>query len=462
MAKDRSDTGKIIPLPRRPVRINVGLVIFAFIFVYLVYTLIHFSGRKNYAGFSVGQEEEISRSANYEALLLRQEKTVRSRFAGFLDAFVQEGARVSAGSVVTTVDELGVYSEAIREAEKTQSLSEDSLLRLKERLSAMAVAYDPQDFWQVYTVKSEISSYFLGGFSTASLSRLEESMTLEEFFHREEASTGGLVAYYLDGFEDLTAREVTADDFKRASYTRENPKEIVTEGDFLYKLIDSENWSAVIPVTAEEAALYNTYDRLPVTFLTNQLEVSCPFTLYTGADGGYYLELKLHQYLIQFLSDRYTRIRISLDFGRGYKIPKSTLTEKAFYIIPKSYGTYGGGGTDIGFITETYSGSEAHAAFVSPTVYRSDEDYYYVDTKDLTEGTVLVRPDSDDRFTVRMTTALRGVYQINKGFTVFRLVEIVSEAEDYCYVRVGTPFGINTFDQILLNSAEAGEGQILN
>ena len=95
------------------------------------------------------------------------------------------------------------------------------------------------------------------------------------------------------------------------------------------------------------------------------------------------------------------------------------------------------------------------------TVYRQDDEYYYIDKADIADGTVIAREDSDERYTVRLSTALTGVYQVNRGYTVFRQIEALRTDGDYCFIRSGTAYGVSTFDMILLEAAGISEGQIL-
>ena len=114
---EREEGAKILPL-RRGANINIGLVIFLFIFLYLAYSLIHFATKENYTTFQVGLPETLSEEQTYQALLLRTEQTVVSDHAGYVDLFVEEGSRVSVGMDIVSVDEVGSYSEQIREAMK--------------------------------------------------------------------------------------------------------------------------------------------------------------------------------------------------------------------------------------------------------------------------------------------------------------------------------------------------------
>ena len=74
-------------------------------------------------------------------------------------------------------------------------------------------------------------------------------------------------------------------------------------------------------------------------------------------------------------------------------------------------------------------------------------------------GDYLLKPDSEERFQVGPTDTLEGVYNINKGYAVFKQIDIIEENDEYVTVRRGTSYGLNVFDHILLNGEEGEEGQ---
>lgn len=53
--------------------------------------------------------------------------------------------------------------------------------------------------------------------------------------------------------------------------------------------------------------------------------------------------------------------------------------------------------------------------FVSPTIYYTTDDYYYIDSENVTAGDILVKPDSNETYRVGSDTAtLKGVYNVIK------------------------------------------------
>ena len=94
-------------------------------------------------------------------------------------------------------------------------------------------------------------------------------------------------------------------------------------------------------------------------------------------------------------------------------------------MIPKEYLT------DAGFIKASYESGTERVETVDPEILCEDERYCYVPLNAIESGTILAKPDSADRYTVRLTAALDGVFRISKGFTEFCPVVILDESDDY-------------------------------
>ena len=58
--------------------------------------------------------------------------------------------------------------------------------------------------------------------------------------------------------------------------------------------------------------------------------------------------------------------------------------------------------------------------------------------------------------------SLDGVYNINKGFAVFKRIEKLFENEEYTIVESGTSYGISMYDHIALDSSAVEENDIIH
>ena len=64
------------------------------------------------------------------------------------------------------------------------------------------------------------------------------------------------------------------------------------------------------------------------------------------------------------------------------------------------------------------------------------------------QGTVLVKPESVETYTVEETKPLTGVYNINRGYAVFNKVVILCESDEYYIVQEGDDYGLSNYDHI--------------
>ncbi|HIZ66782.1 MAG TPA: hypothetical protein H9809_12950, partial [Candidatus Blautia pullicola] len=178
----------------------------------------------------------------------------------------------------------------------------------------------------------------------------------------------------------------------------------------------------------------------------------------------------------RYASDRFLEVELVINTQSGLKIPVSSIVEKEFYTIPRDFLTKGNNDESEGFIREVRSGNSSSSEFVDAVIYRQvDADgkeitaetqdnpggQCYVDKTTFKEGDVLKKPDSGETYTVGKTGNLQGVYNMNKGYAVFRQIEILDQNEEYCIVSQGTSYGLQAFDYIVMDGSTVEEEEIL-
>ena len=103
------------------------------------------------------------------------------------------------------------------------------------------------------------------------------------------------------------------------------------------------------------------------------------------------------------------------DEVRGLKIPRSSVTDVTFYVIPKDY--YVSGKKDSsdtstvsqsGFRKETYADGKTVGVVTPCTIYYADDEYYYVDAGENSElKAAVIRYSGELRFFLRMMNITR-------------------------------------------------------
>ena len=53
------------------------------------------------------------------------------------------------------------------------------------------------------------------------------------------------------------------------------------------------------------------------------------------------------------------------------------------------------------------------------------------------------------------------MYNINKGYTQFRQIDILYQNEEFALVKEGTSYGLTVYDRIVLNSEAVDEDEVI-
>ncbi|MBQ2467798.1 MAG: hypothetical protein II506_08530, partial [Lachnospiraceae bacterium] len=87
---------------------------------------------------------------------------------------------------------------------------------------------------------------------------------------------------------------------------------------------------------------------------------------------------------------------------------------------------------------------------------------YYIDSEDVSTGDQLIKANSNERYSAGNDIAeLQGVYNVNKGYAVFKQIEILYQNEDYCVINTGTQYGVSLYDHIVLQGNLVNENDLI-
>lgn len=452
---------------RSPHNLNIGMIIFAIIFVYLVFSVYTYMKKEKVQFYEV-VEGNIVNDRQYTGIILREERVESTDRAGSINYYIREGKRAAIGTRIYSIDELGNMAQLMQEnPDANVGLTDANLTDVKRQLSAFSMSYNDLKFGNTYDLQYTLEAAVLEYANFNALGNLDAIMQQAgASFVQMTAPASGVVSYAVDGFESLTADQITESVFDRSGYTKAITKagQMVDKNIPVYKLITSDNWSIVFPLDESALEEYKDQTQLHVTFSTNDLDATGDFSIITGQDGASYGKLDFNKYMVQFASDRYVTFEVDSDKADGLKIPVTAVTNKDFYLIPVEYLVQGGDSSDTGFMKEVYSENGTTAEFVPVTIYYSTEDDYYIEKNDdsaLKAGDYVVKPDSQDRYQIGQSASLQGVYNINKGYAVFKQIEILKSNDEYYSIRKGTSYGLSVYDHIVLDANTVYEGQLI-
>ena len=442
---------------RRVFTLNIGTIVFGLLFIYILISILLYVTATHVRSFQV-TAGPLARNAEYTGIAVYTEHVVSADASGYVDYYAGDHAKVKRGGVVYGI------SPVKNEASLTPVSDAATLKAIREDCEQFSQVFAPQNFHDIYSLKymtegeilnTRLAERHAGGISSTSLSYGDATISV--------ASHDGIVCYSTDGCENLDYKSISpsAFDDKNYSMTALKTDRRVAAGDPLYRLIESEDWSLLIPLTAKQIVKMNNLSNVRVKFLKDGVTQNADFTILTMSDGTYYGKLDVNSGLIRYLDSRFIDIELVTNSEVGLKIPVSSIVSKQFFTIPEEYATYGGNKKNIGFLKATADrGGNASTTFVQPTIYNKADGRYYVDDSVFREGDIVIRDGSTDRFIIRDRAVLEGVYSMNKGFAVFRKIVILDKNEDYCIVEKGTPYGIAQFDNIVENASSVKDSQI--
>ena len=424
---------KIIKFHRQ-IHINIGVIIFGVILIYVIFHVFSFLTSKNITVYEVN-EGTIAENQEYQALAIRQEQIVTAPVAGDIFYFTPDISRAGVRTRICSIDTTGeITDELTAGASDVVDTEALDLSRVSSSIGTFSGEYTDMDFQKVYAFKNSLTAEIQQLSSEYLLQQLADQVATASSagtFHMLYAQTPGLVVYQTDGYESVTADNFTEEDLDPSQVTVTDLKgqESVTEGQAVYKLVTSDHWELIAEIDEETASKYEDGEYVEIRFPEDQSTTWAQCQIQQKEDR-YYLILSMHDSMDRYASSRFIHIEILSDSETGLKIPNSAITEKEFFTIPRDY-------------------------------YET-EDYYYVDPQDLPRGTTLQKPDSQDSYLVGSETAtLQGVYNVNKGYAVFKQIDILSQTEEYTIVASGTSYGIALYDHIVLQGDEVEENDMI-
>lgn len=468
---------------------NIATLLFGALFIYMLITVLLYITSTHVTSYQV-TAGPLSRNPVCTALAVRDEEVVSADSPGYIRYYAREGMKVrKGGNVYALSDTKNVKADI--------TLSKDQLEQVRTRIADFSNNFSGTDFYDAYSFKYEMQGLIFQQASsqgTAPADTVEDqdevdsdvtvirgSMTFgNQVVHTSPSA--GLVIYSTDGYEGKTVEDLTEEDFNQKAYEK---KDLLTDGqakagDAVYKLVKDDNWTLMVPLSDKLAAKLADRKSIKVKFLkdgetqTGQLSIM-------NVGNQKVAKITLKNGMVRYASDRFLKIELVINTQSGLKIPMSSIVTKEFYIIPSSFLTKGGNENSAGFLRETATkGGDKTTEFVSATIYKNtaeenldaevsedtentaaQDGYCYVDKQTFQDGDVLYKPETQETFVVGEIDYLEGVYSMNKGYAVFRQIDIIDQNEEYCIVRPNTSYGLEAFDRIVEDGESVKEEDIL-
>ena len=201
---------------------NLGIFLFAIVFIYLVVTIILYFTGDRISVYEV-REGSIVKDNSYTGLIIRKETAVTAESSGYISYYQAENSKIKRGMNIYALSPEKLDTSSKTDSTQGEHTEGQSITVNPEVSSAITLqiqnfidGYRANDFGSVYSLKSEITTMLQNEFSatrTEQLGAVIAASGLDVLSY--QAQQDGIVAFTVDGYEGLTTETFTESAFDK-------------------------------------------------------------------------------------------------------------------------------------------------------------------------------------------------------------------------------------------------------
>lgn len=468
----RDGNQKVLKMKKKH-SVGLGLLLLLFA-IYLLIIFIQSITKEHVSIYEV-TENQIADDETIRGVIIRDETLVTTDTAGYVNYYVGDGSKVGVRTNVYSLDESGTISEQLAALDNGEiTISDEDSRYIRNSISEFRQNFDLSNYNEIQDFRYDLDNILIEMSDLSLSDRLNQIMDKDgennTSFRIKKAETAGIISLSSDEMEGLTPETVTPELFE---HPNDNWKQLRTSdkidaGTGVYRLVNSENWSVVIPLSAKQVEKFNGKTSMNIRLKKDDLQMTVPTSVYTIQNHSY-AKLDFDKYMIRYINTRFMDIRFEFNHAKGLKIPNTSIFKKKCYAFPRSFLTQGseegGGGTGVFVRTYDENGKPKEQFQKMEIYYIDSNDNAYIDAALFQPGTTLIpvgtEVSASSLFELNTTTELEGVYVCNDGYCVFHIIDKLYENEEYTIVQNNTQYGLETYDHIILNPKMVKENDIL-
>lgn len=456
-----SNNKKVFKL-KNTIKFNSATIVFGIILFYILARLFVFSNKEPITVYEVNKST-INNNIILSGIAIRNETLISSTKSGYVNYYVRDGEKANKLATVCTIDETGKTVDYLQEAQVDGNLfSDKDYSNIRNTISLYKTNYNDIEFYNTYIFKNNIENKVLETANEILMQQLSISSDLSTFSSITTPESGA-ITYYSDGFETLSIDNISKEIFDKTNYNKISLKsgEIINSNNPVFKVISSEEWSIIAPITDEQIQSFSDSNSISFVLNNSSYKIRANYEILNGLDGKY-INIKLKKYLSNFIDERFLTIEILMDDVEGLKVPNSAIINKDVYKIPIEF-YYSLGDDKSKYFYSQFTSDDGSLITERNDVYICfiDEGFCYVDTNNFDEADVLV--DLSGTKTLTMITcektSKKAVYKANTGTAKIKYIDIIKEGDEFSVI---SPKGqIQIYDKIILDSTKVKENQII-
>ncbi len=454
-------SSKIVKLTKKPFRPHVATLITLVILIYVVFIFVTYVSKKHVSIYEVNKTK-ISDNSSITGVAVRDETVYRTKQDGFINFFHADTSKVAKNEVIYTIDSNNEISELLKKVESKEVSNINNIANMRELIDDYYNDQKPSSYDDISSFKYELENMVFEQSRSnlySDFNKMMKSGSIKSEFTKVKTNKSGIVSYSIDGMEDLTVESVSSETFESVAAPNKNQlrsSEKVEEGTAVYKLVNSQRWSIVIPITEE---IYNSIKdkkSIRVTIKKDGVSFNASTEFLIHGDARF-VSLSTSRFMGKYLNDRYIDVQLNLNAADGLKIPKTSIITKELSVIPEQYITTAG---DNDFDSKGVILAST-GKFTKISNYSVDDGKYYVEKSLIAPGENILNPKTANSYTVSETIKVKGVYCVNSGYCQFKKIESVYENNEYIIISENTKGGIANFDHIVVNPDQISENDFI-
>ena len=446
-----------------------------FLCLFAIYILVLFvqSFTKEHVSIYEVNQKQIADSENLRGIIMREENLVTTDQTGYINYYVGEGAKLSMSTTVYSIAKNEPVTETVAELETDDvTLSEEDTKSIRASIAGYRENFSLSNYQQISNFRYNVENTLLE-LSDVSISKnlqkLKKENAKAKGFSLVKAAETGIISFSTDGYEDLDIDEIDENSFKemKDSWEQLRTDKKVKKGTPVYRVVTSEKWSLLIPLTREQYQKIIKKDSILVKIKKDNITMTPTVQAFTSG-GKYYANLHFDKYMIHYLNNRYLDIEIRFNNATGLKIPMNSIIQKKCYMVPGDFITKGNSEKNrnkLGVVNVSYTEDGTARINFTPVdiYYRDEKNRYYFDTKVLKAGTTILKNGAVEGESMQLTKTkeLDGVYNCNLGYCRFRYVNVLYESQGYAIVESGNTYSLANYDHIILNPNKISDDEVI-
>ena len=442
---------------------NLAFFLFLLIVIYIVVLAWSFFGKEHISIYEVNSSD-ISDDSPLYGFVSREEEIVKTEDTGYINYYCSEGNRIGKGDVAYTVDASGEVNQLLEQIQSERDNSEN-IIRMRNVIATFQNSFSMSGYNDVTRLKYDAKNVLFDMNSGSLYSDLKKALSSagkRKSFTKVSAKKSGIIAYTMDGYENIMQRDITADIFDEyGNVARKQLQKngMIESGTPVYKLITSNDWSVYVKLDESYYQALKDQSFVRVTVLKDDISFNAALEIFDrGTD--HFAKLSTSRFMEHYINDRFLQIEFNIKSASGLKIPNSSILQKEYYKVPKRVVTQGTEG--IGVVKQTMDDAgEKVAQFTSIKKSFLIDDNYYVDPTIVQGGDILVDSSTGENYIVSQKQKLSGVYYVNEGYCKFKPIEILYENKEYTIVSPDTVNGLSAFDHIVVDPSSLSDDDFI-